>query len=117
MLQIRNSQLIVLREECERRYVRDAALFLRTNYPDQTESLSSDELEQFVRDGIRRATGYEIHGAVEIRQFLELMVIYGREFDACDETAWARKILTRAFLDGSEKIVELISQHQRQAIQ
>jgi hypothetical protein len=60
-------------------------------FPNELATLGEDAARDFVRRGIERAHGYRIDSALDVCKFIDLMLVFGDDFDReCD---WARDIL------------------------
>jgi hypothetical protein len=48
-----------------------------------------------VRHGIQRAKVYGIKSRRDVCKYIDLMIVFGRDFDTNKRTGWAREILKR----------------------
>ena len=62
------------------------------------------ELRATIHAGIERAEQYDIVSEVDIRRYLESVIVYGPDFDTNPKTAWAGHILHNKALSGTEKM-------------
>lgn len=67
--------------------------FLTRSHPEQARRLGQDGLRELIRYGSARAEQYEIVGEDERSQFIELMLLLGRNFDQESNYGWAQAIL------------------------
>lgn len=77
---------------------------LRYRFPRETRDLSSAVLPNEIGNGIRRAAGYSVTAARDIELFLDCMLMLGSTFDNEPRIPWARRILNRGDLSGTEKM-------------
>lgn len=90
---VRDAQMAVFavneREKFERRMV----THLQQRFPDKCEPLGKEGVEEQVKFGIRRADTYGINTEIAVQEYLEMMMIYGRDFDVDPQCEWATRIL------------------------
>jgi hypothetical protein len=67
--------------------------FLRRTYPERASMLGEGGLRELVQYGSTRAERYQIVGEDERLQFIELMLLLGRNFDQESNCGWAQAIL------------------------
>ena len=67
--------------------------FLTRTHPEQAGRLGADGLRELIQYGSARAERYQIVGEDERSQFIELMLLLGRNFDQEASFAWAQTIL------------------------
>ncbi len=90
MLIIRQEQIEVLAEAAfEQRIV----AHLHEFFPGQCGVLSEGELRGLVQEGIRKARAYGFEETAHLCQFVDLMLLLGRDFDVSPRHAWAGQIL------------------------
>ena len=61
--------------------------------------LEKNNLEEFVRYGIKRAKNYNLNTEQEVKQYLECMITIDAEFDKNKETLWASEVLNDTDLE------------------
>lgn len=93
MLTIRRAQLEELSRVRLEYFVQRVVAHLFEELPEECRDLGAEELSEAVRDGVARARSYEIEGERGLMRWAELMVRYGREFDADPELPFADRIL------------------------
>ena len=107
MLKIRAEQMAVLEAYMTRQFENKMIVHLRKNFPNETQESSENELRSFTQVGIRQAKGYGVELEKDIQGYLEMMMIYGIDFDANPKTAWAGEILRTKDIDGTTKMNRL----------
>ena len=90
MLVIREEQMRVFEEIQLQRWLTD---YLQSCYPVHAAELGSYELRELVTIAAKRARARGLKGASEIRKYLHVTFLLGREFETDDRTMWARRIL------------------------
>jgi hypothetical protein len=112
-LRIRHEQMRALTDYMNTSFLRRAALHLRQEHPKPTQSMSDADLNQLINDGADRAAKHGLTREAEIVSFLELMMVFGSDFDKRLE--WAGAILQNPDLPPEEKVEAL--QERRDAVQ
>lgn len=90
MLVIRQSQMHALGKARRELFVRRACDHLRASFP-ECAAMPADELQAFVDHGMARAAAYGIEVERDVCKFLNLMAVFGRDFDV--ELPWAKETL------------------------
>ena len=109
MLTIRKEQLKVLSRNEVQKFEVHMRAHLRKIFPEQSGTLGKEELDNVIRHGIERA---KVHGIVSQRdvcKYIDLMMVFGRDFDTSPKLPWASATLKEEFLEGhsTEKINRL----------
>jgi len=107
MLRIRPEQMDVLNQHMLKIYIEKIIKHLRETFPDKTQEKTNEDLEGFINDGIKRASGYEITEEREVTLYIDLMMILGKNFEQQRSHLWILKFLKRQDLNQHEKM-ELI---------
>jgi hypothetical protein len=66
---------------------------LLQSFPRQCGGLREAELRELIRYGIKRARVHQITSANDVSRFIDLMAMFGRDFDTDEQRAWASQIL------------------------
>jgi len=104
MLKIRQAQMDSLSEVMLGQFEDRMLRHLRAACPEETQDISEPELRSTIRAGMDSAAKYDITSEVDIRRYLECVVVYGQDFDTNPKTAWAGHILNNKTLSGTEKM-------------
>jgi len=91
VLVVRGEQMHALELSLFENWVAD---HLRRFFPAQCEQLGSDGLGELIRYGIARAQAHGFKANPDVCRFLDIMLVFGREFD--QDLLWAREILEDA---------------------
>ena len=68
---------------------------LRKFFPKQCAALGELQLRETIGHGIRRAAHYGITAKRDVCKYIDLMIVFGRDFDSDKRFRWAREILDR----------------------
>jgi len=104
MLKIRKTQMDSLSEAMLKQFEDRMVTHLRSACPEQTHDMPEPELRATIHAGIESAEKYGITSEVDIRRYLECVMVYGPNFDTNPKTAWASHILNNKELSGTEKM-------------
>ncbi len=104
MLKIRAEQMAILEAYMVRQFENKIIVHLRKNFPHETQELADDELRSFIQVGISRAKEYGVELEKDIQSYLEMMMIYGVDFDTNPKTTWAGEILRTKNINGTTKM-------------
>jgi hypothetical protein len=98
MLRIRPEQLAIFEEEALATFREEAALHLQDQHPEACEELGSAGLDAVVREALAEAMskGIETRGAA--LSFIELRLMFGKDFELSPDRKWAEKILAHPTL-------------------
>jgi len=101
-LRIREEQMNVFSDYMNKSFASRAAQYLRESCPDAANSMTAVELQQFIDTGVDRAARYSLIREDEIGVFLELMLLFGMDFD--HKTDWAAEVLQNPDLSAAERL-------------
>jgi hypothetical protein len=104
MLIIRKEQMEVFRRYVLQQFEDRMVTHLRTACHERLNDMPEAELRTMIQYGIAKADGYGVKAEDDVQRYLELMVVYGSDFDTNPQTSWAGDILRTANLAGSVKI-------------
>lgn len=77
-------------------------------FPEQFHSIGETKARETIRYGSGRATSYRILSERDVCRYIDLMILYGRDFDKDPALPWAQSILqNQAIRDPSSKIERL----------
>jgi Domain of unknown function (DUF4123) len=66
---------------------------LQNFFPQQSQTLGESQIRELIWHGIKRAAEYGITAERDVCKFIDLMIVFGREFDRDKKSAWAGQIL------------------------
>lgn len=94
MLTIRADQMRLLAASGEAQTEDRARAHLKSCIPDSCALLSDDELRDIIRWGRRRSRHYGIEREYDFFRYLNLMFMFGFQFDTNPKYPWAKQSLT-----------------------
>jgi hypothetical protein len=62
-------------------------------FPQQCQALGKSLLRELIQHGIQRAAAHRITAERDVCKFIDLMIVFGRDFDRDNKSAWAGQIL------------------------
>ena len=101
MLVIRQEQIEVLRDYMLKQFKDRMVAHLRRYFPEQSKSLSNEDLCETVQYGIEQAAAYEIVNEYDVIGYINLMFTFGHDFDKNPSLPWSSRILNDNALYGS----------------
>jgi hypothetical protein len=92
---IRKDQMAAL-TKVEARTVGNRTLdHIRKTYPKEFNALGEDKIQEVIRHGAKRVAKYGFKGNPDVLKFIEVMVLFGRDFDSDPQLPWAAQILRK----------------------
>ncbi len=104
MLEIRKEQIQALAAARCPEYIKSTATMLREDFPDAFGTIPMEAIERTVSEVIAEATAYGVFLTPDLTLYMRLQAILGRQFDTNPQHHWARMILERSALSGTEKM-------------
>lgn len=104
MLTIRKAQMEVLEKYMMDAFNSKMISHLRNTYPEETSSISDEDLSAMIENGSERAASHGIVEDDDIQRFLGVMVRYGSDFDKDSAHPEVQEILGDDRLDSDEKV-------------
>lgn len=96
MLRIRPEQMEALEQAAVRRFETETARHLSTFAPEHSEILGEEGVRKVVGLGIERARRYGFTNRGPARFYVEMMFLFGSDFDTDPQLPWAAQILADA---------------------
>ena len=94
MLTIRQAQFAVLSQLEVQKFEDWMLVHLKKFFPRQSAALGDTQLRETVRHGIEQAAGYGLTARCDVCKYIDLMVVFGRDFDTDKRYPWAAEILS-----------------------
>jgi len=107
MIVIRDSQMMLLAQAEWPAFAARMVPRLRQHFPNVCESIGDPELTDIIIVGLQRAGAYGFNKRRDLSRFINLMFIFGHQFDHTEY--WARTILT-ADLAAAQKANQLYAE-------
>jgi hypothetical protein len=93
MLVIRNRQMAVFAQVEIRKFVDRMVVHLHKFFPKQCEAMGEPQLWETIGYGIKRAAAYGIMAERDVNKYIDLMVVFGPDFDTDKRFPWAGETL------------------------
>ena len=103
MLVIRKEQMESL---AQANFENQIAAHLHEFFPEQCEALGEPEVRKIIRYGFERAESYGIVADGDVCQYIDVMIVFGRDFDTDPELPWAAAILNNGSIKDSSIRIE-----------
>ena len=118
MLTIRKEQIAVFGPLGKKVFEDRMLTHLKKVFPEQSESLGEPKLRETVQYGTQRAAAYSIVSECDVCKYIDVMILYGRDFDKDLNLRWAQSILeNKALRNPSAKIDRLLEAAKKQGPQ
>jgi hypothetical protein len=90
---IRPEQMEALSASSYGAFEAKVAAHLNLCFPTECASLGQEQVRGTIRHGLERARGYGITSSREVCLYIDVMIVFGPEFDKNPELSWAAEIL------------------------
>jgi hypothetical protein len=104
MFTIRKEQLQALDRDKRESFVDRMLQHLREFFPGKCDALGENQLRKWIEHGIERAKAYRIVSERDVCKYIDVMIVFGKEFDRDKALPWASKILNGHYSQAGEKI-------------
>ena len=101
MLVIRREQMAALSSNMRTSFEPRVMRHLKKNFPEQCKALGDVQLREFVDYGVQRASDHGFITEADTCKYIDLMFVFGRDFDMDPDLPWAVTILHDPRLFGS----------------
>jgi hypothetical protein len=93
MLTIRQAQFAVLSQLEVQKFEEWMLVHLKRFFPRQCAGGGDQRLREMVQYGIQRAAGYGVTAKRDVCKYIDLMIVFGRDFDTDGRSRWAGAVL------------------------
>jgi hypothetical protein len=115
MLTIRKEQMSVFGPLGIKAFEDRMLAHLKKVFPEQSESLGDPKLRESIQYGTQRAAAYRITSERDVCKYIDLMILYGRDFDKDPSLPWAQSVLqNQGIRNPSSKIERLFKAAKKQ---
>jgi hypothetical protein len=115
MLTIRKEQMSVFGPLGKKAFEDRMLAHLKKVFPEQSEALREPELRETIQYGTQRAVAYHITSERDVCKYIDLMILYGRDFDKDPNHPWAQSILqNQSIKNPSTKVDRLFNAAKKQ---
>jgi hypothetical protein len=95
MLIIRQAQFAVLSQNETRKFENWMSAHLYRFFPAECAAAGDDRVMETIRYGILRAAAHGVADKRDVCRYIDLMAVFGRDFDRDPKLRWASDILAR----------------------
>jgi hypothetical protein len=115
MLTIRKEQMAVFGTLGQKAFEDRMLAHLEKVFPEQSAVRGEPKLRETIQYGTQRAAAHRIISERDVCKYIDLMILYGRDFDKDPNHPWAQSILqNQAIRDPTSKIERLYRAAQKQ---
>lgn len=108
MFTIRKEQLAVFGPLAKEAFEDRAIAHIKRVFPEQSQTLGVPKLRETIQYGTQRAASYRIISERDVCKYIDLMILYGRDFDKDSNLPWAQSVLqNQAIRNPTSKIDRL----------
>lgn len=108
MLTIRREQIEVLNADMRRRFEMRMVAHVNQFFVQRCQLLGETGVREWIAAGIERAAKYGIKAEVDVCRYIDVMFVFGREFDADPRYPWATRILNARAANPRARINHLV---------
>lgn len=108
MFRVKRCQIEAMRERLSRRFEERMVIHLRTFFPERSAELGAEGVRAAISYALTRAARYDIASERDVCKYLNLMFVYGYEFDTDPALPWAAAILSDRTLGRSSVKMHLL---------
>jgi len=99
MVIIRNEQMDKLGKDEARKFEDKMVAHLKEFFPDTCEELGEPGVRKSIRHGVERAESYGLVDEQDVCTYIDVMYVFGQDFDRDPECPWASRILNDKSID------------------
>jgi hypothetical protein len=115
MLTIRKEQLAVFGPLGKKAFEDRLVTHIKKVFPQESQSLGEPQVRETIQYGTQRAAAHRIVSERDVCKYIDLMLLYGRDFDKDSNLPWAQSILqNQAIRNPSSKIERLYKAAKKQ---
>lgn len=107
MLTIRQEQLAVFSQAEVQKFEDWVLVHLKKFFPGECAAAGDQRLREMIQHGITRSSAYRITSRRDVAKYVDLMIVFGRDFDVDRRLPWAARILRRK-TDSGLRMQELL---------
>jgi hypothetical protein len=108
MLTIRHEQVQKFSEVSSKQFEDHMLAHLHKFFPAKIKAMNEAKIREMIHYGLKRAEGYKFINKSELCKFIDLMAVFGRDFDLSPQHAWAAQILNDKNVKGPVRRMRLL---------
>jgi len=115
MLTLRKEQIAVFGPLGKKAFEDRMLAHLKKVFPEQSDALGEPKLREIIQYGTQRAAAYRITSERDVCKYIDLMILYGRDFDKDPNLPWSQSVLqNQAIRNPTSKIERLYKTAKKQ---
>jgi len=108
MVIIRNKQMDELGKAEARKFQDKMVAHLKEFFPDTCEELGEPRVRESISHGVERAESYGLVDEQDVCTYIDVMYVFGPDFDRAPECPWASRILKDESIDDPGDRAEML---------
>jgi hypothetical protein len=115
MFTLRRQHSDAFNQDIRRRFEKRMTAHVNQFFPDQCQALGAAAVHEWIAHGIEQAQRYGIVAERDVSKYIDIMFVFGRDFDAGSRYPWAAPILLARAVDPTHKLNYLFETARRAA--
>jgi hypothetical protein len=107
---IRRSQMDTFSNAAASRFAEKMIVHLRKCFPSRCEALSDNQIHEMIGFGIQRSSSYGITAERDVCKYIDVMMVFGQDFDQNQAIPWAQQILNDSQKTPSDRVEALMAE-------
>jgi hypothetical protein len=95
---IRHDQMKTFSEGASADFENRMVIHLNKCFPAECETLQEPGVRETIHYGIKRSANYSVSAERDVCKYIDLMMVFGRDFDTRADLPWASRILNDGVL-------------------
>ncbi len=96
---VRQEQLNTLSESATSDFENRVVAHLSKCFPAESEVLQEQGVREIIQYGMERAASYDVSAERDVCKYIDVMMVFGRDFDKDEDLPWASRILNDKVLN------------------
>ena len=105
-MMIRSEQIKALSKDNAKTFEERMAVHLRKCFRSRCDAMGEQKVLETIRYGVDRAASYDVKSERDLCRYIDLMMVFGRDFDRSPDLPWASKILNDGVLKSPTAKIE-----------
>ena len=117
MFQMRQAHMQAFAETSKKSFENRMVEHLNKHFPEHCDKLGEEGVRETIRYGIDRAASYDITAERDVCKYIDLMFVFGQDFDQDEKYPWARKELEYPHRLSRHRLIDRLCDAAQQDIQ
>lgn len=109
-MRIRRDQIDHFSNDATGRFTDRMLAHLRKHFPDRCNILNDEQIRSTIQLGIQRSSSYGVTAERDVCKYIDMMMVFGDDFDRRLDLPWAQQILNAEARHPSAKMEALLEQ-------